>query len=120
MKTKTMMLGAAMVALSLGLGGCEPATPPASTASGAAPATGLPSASQIQTTLQQAGQTAQVVLTNTAALMCQAQSAANLAGAVALALGNSKDASAASKASTVAGLGCTWSPPPVPATPAVS
>jgi hypothetical protein len=57
---------------------------------------------------------AQVVLTATEQAMCAAQSAANLASAVALAAGDTNAATDASKASTAAGVGCTWATP-VPA-----
>lgn len=60
---------------------------------------------------------AQVVLTATEQAMCEAQSVANLAGAVAAAAGDGTAAADASKASTAAGIGCTWtnSPPAAPA-----
>ncbi len=63
---------------------------------------------------------AQVILTTTQQAMCEAQSAANLASAVAAAAGDSSAASDASKASAAAGAGCVWINPaaaaPAPAT----
>ncbi len=51
---------------------------------------------------------ARTVLTATEQAMCEAQSAANLASAVAAAAGDATAASTASRASAVAGVGCTW------------
>jgi hypothetical protein len=60
---------------------------------------------------------AQAVLTTAQQALCEAQSAANLAGAVAAAAGDATAAGDASKASAAAGVGCTWinPPPPTPA-----
>ena len=60
---------------------------------------------------------AAAILTSTQQAMCEAQSAANLASAVAAATGDKSAAADASKASTAAGIGCTWttSPPAAPA-----
>jgi len=52
---------------------------------------------------------ARAVLTTTQQAMCEAQSAANLANAVAAAVGEASAASSAAKASAAAGAGCTWS-----------
>ena len=61
---------------------------------------------------------AQAILTTTEQAMCEAQSAANLASAVAMAAGNAAAAADASKASAAAGVGCTWTNPAPTATPA--
>jgi len=61
---------------------------------------------------------AQAILTTTQQAMCEAQSAANLASAVAAAVGDASAAADASKASTAAGVGCTWTNPQVTPTPA--
>jgi hypothetical protein len=63
---------------------------------------------------------AQVVLTATEQAMCAAQSAANLASAVAAAAGDTNAATDASKASTAAGIGCTWASPVPAATSATA
>ena len=60
----------------------------------------------------------QTVLTATEQAMCSAQSAANLAGAVAAAAGDATAAVDASKASTAAGVGCTWANSPAAGAPA--
>jgi hypothetical protein len=58
---------------------------------------------------------AQAVLTTTAQAMCGAQTAANLASAIAAAVGDAAAAADASTASTAAGAGCTWAEPPAAA-----
>lgn len=67
-------------------------------------------ASQPTPAAVQAG--AQAVLTTTEQAMCQAQTVANLAGAVAAAAGDAAAAADASKASAAAGIGCTWTNAP--------
>ena len=71
------------------------------TALGACSTTDLPSSATVEVD-------AQAVLTTTEQAMCAAQSAANLASAVAAAAGDTNAANEASKASTAAGVGCTW------------
>ena len=80
-----------------------------STALGACSAANLPTAATVQAD-------AQAVLTTTEQAMCAAQSAANLASAVAAAAGDTNAAAEASKASTAAGVGCTWATPAPAAT----
>jgi len=79
---------------------------------GACSGANTPSAATIQND-------AQVILTTTQQAMCEAQSAANLAGAVAAAAGDSSAAADASTASAAAGVGCTWTNP-APAAPAAA
>jgi hypothetical protein len=55
---------------------------------------------------------AAVILTATQQAMCEAQAAANLASAVAAAAGDASASAEAGKASTAAGVGCTWTNPP--------
>jgi hypothetical protein len=55
------------------------------------------------------------VLTSTQQAMCEAQSAANLASAVAAVAGDTFAVADASKASTAAGIGCTWTTSPAAA-----
>lgn len=66
---------------------------------------GSPPSSAVQST-------GAAILTTTQQAMCEAQSVANLAGAVAAAEGDATAASDASKASTAAGIGCTWTNQP--------
>jgi hypothetical protein len=84
-----------------------------STALGACGTTTAPTSATVQTG-------AQVVLTATEQAMCAAQGAANLASAVAAAVGDSNAAADASKASTAAGVGCTWASPAPAATSAAA
>ena len=58
---------------------------------------------------------AATILTATQQAMCEAQSGANLASAIAAATGDKSAATDASKASTAAGIGCTWTTPPATA-----
>ncbi|HTQ34315.1 MAG TPA: hypothetical protein VMI30_09105 [Stellaceae bacterium] len=80
-----------------------------STALGACSGIGSPNAATVQSD-------ARVILTATQQAMCGAQSAANLASAVAAAAGDPTAAGEAAKASTAAGIGCTWTVP-APASP---
>lgn len=63
---------------------------------------------------------AQAILTTTEQAMCEAQSAANLASAVAMAAGDADAAADAAKASAAAGVGCTWTNPASAAAPTAS
>ena len=80
-----------------------------STALGACSGTSAPTAATVQSD-------AQVILTATQQAMCGAQSAANLASAIAAAAGDPAAAGDAAKASAAAGIGCTWAVP-APASP---
>lgn len=80
---------------------------------GACSGTSVPNAATIQ-------RDAQVILTTTEQAMCEAQSAANLASAVAAAAGDASAAADASKASAAAGAGCTWANPPATITAATT
>ena len=51
------------------------------------------------------------ILTKTQQAMCEAQSAANLAGAIAAVAGDASAVADASKASAAAGTGCSWTDP---------
>jgi hypothetical protein len=67
--------------------------------------------SQIASGTQQALTTTQAILTTTQQAMCEAQTAANIAAAVAAGAGDKTAATEASKASAAAGAGCTWTNP---------
>jgi hypothetical protein len=76
--------------------------------------------SQIASGTQQALATTQAILTTTQQAMCEAQTAANVAGAVAAGAGDAAAASEASKASAAAGAGCTWTNPATSSASAVN
>ena len=91
------------------LGACSnPGSTPATTA--------LPSPTQIIAVGQSAAQTAGAAMTDVQAGMCEAQAIANLTSQIAAVAGDGTVAADASKASTAAGLGCTWTNP-TPAAP---